>query len=430
MQARGMRALADLTEVAWARLEARLVCPAPTREAFERLIETVRACESGGKLLDRDAFEAMLDRDPLPEEEWTQTARVQVMTIHKAKGLQFDTVFVVGLARGERNDTKPLLRWARFADGAVIAPAPRATQAEGVSVFAWLEAIEHAERAAERARLLYVATTRAKRVLVLTATTTADAEGLAKRPAQSLLAALPQATPLPFHHDEEGVPTIEGAHSRPTGAVPASAPLLRRRKTPAAPPRRIVPEWVHVPAREDDDARSARALGRVIHEWLAAHGNTGAWTDAAQAWAREVLREQGAPVLRIDGLVAQCQAMVERVHRCPQAAFIFDPRHRAWNECELLSAGEGHGPVRLRPDRVFQTAEGVWWIVDYKSSSPLPGEPRADFLVRECASYAGQLRGYERAVRAWQQIPQDIRVHQALYFPALGALEEIPDAMP
>ena len=41
------------------------------------------------------------------------------MTIHKAKGLEFDSVIVPGLDKGARSDTKPLLYWNEhlFKDG-------------------------------------------------------------------------------------------------------------------------------------------------------------------------------------------------------------------------------------------------------------------------------------------------------------------------
>ena len=37
--------------------------------------------------------------------------RLQIMTIHKAKGLEFDTVIVPGLGRNPRNKDKQLLKW-------------------------------------------------------------------------------------------------------------------------------------------------------------------------------------------------------------------------------------------------------------------------------------------------------------------------------
>ena len=43
-------------------------------------------------------------------------ALVQVMTIHKAKGLQFDTVILPGLGRGIRREERPALLWQELAE--------------------------------------------------------------------------------------------------------------------------------------------------------------------------------------------------------------------------------------------------------------------------------------------------------------------------
>ena len=46
-----------------------------------------------------------------------EDARVQIMTIHKAKGLEFDTVIVPGLDRVPRVSDRPLFAWKARADG-------------------------------------------------------------------------------------------------------------------------------------------------------------------------------------------------------------------------------------------------------------------------------------------------------------------------
>ena len=49
--------------------------------------------------------------------------RLQVMTIHKAKGLEFDTVILPGLGRKPAPGERPLLRWLEHPDhGLLLAP--------------------------------------------------------------------------------------------------------------------------------------------------------------------------------------------------------------------------------------------------------------------------------------------------------------------
>ena len=48
---------------------------------------------------------------------------LQLMTIHKAKGLEFDTVILPGLGRRTRHDDPRLLRWLEYMDGDRVPPA-------------------------------------------------------------------------------------------------------------------------------------------------------------------------------------------------------------------------------------------------------------------------------------------------------------------
>jgi ATP-dependent exoDNAse (exonuclease V) beta subunit len=78
------------------------------------------------------------------------------------------------------------------------------------------------------------------------------------------------------------------------------------------------------------------------------------------------------------------------------------------------------GPDRiehLRIDRSFVDAEGLRWIVDYKTGRHLGGSVEA-FLDTEVARYQPQLERYAEAVAAVD--PRPIRV--GLYFPLLQRL--------
>ena len=80
--------------------------------------------ETAADIDDIARLESRLDRlfaTPRPDE----TARVDVMTIHKAKGLEFDTVILPTLHRGVRRESASLLRWTRLTGanaGIVLAP--------------------------------------------------------------------------------------------------------------------------------------------------------------------------------------------------------------------------------------------------------------------------------------------------------------------
>jgi len=112
--------------------------------------------------------------EDLAEAHQTDTDAVTVMTVHQAKGLEFDVVYVPGLAGGGSSRIFPDARagenaltnssalpwWLRDDDG-IPSPAT-ATRAE-------IETCIRDRRLDEEWRLLYVAATRARRHLVLSA---------------------------------------------------------------------------------------------------------------------------------------------------------------------------------------------------------------------------------------------------------------------
>jgi ATP-dependent exoDNAse (exonuclease V) beta subunit len=96
--------------------------------------------------------------------------RIELSTIHKAKGLQFDTVIVPGLERLPRDDQRRLLRWSTqiAAHHAGLVVAPLAQTGGGPNLlYDWLKQQERDRLLQERRRLLYVAATRAQRWLHL-----------------------------------------------------------------------------------------------------------------------------------------------------------------------------------------------------------------------------------------------------------------------
>ncbi|HEX3633799.1 MAG TPA: UvrD-helicase domain-containing protein, partial [Casimicrobiaceae bacterium] len=105
-------------------------------------------------------------------------AKVRVMTLHRAKGLEFDVVIMPGLAQAPGSGTPQLLRWRRRAGGLLLAPigARHVALAEGDPVYAYLNTLAAGEEADELVRLLYVGCTRARRRLHLTAVLGVEAD--------------------------------------------------------------------------------------------------------------------------------------------------------------------------------------------------------------------------------------------------------------
>ena len=97
-------------------------------------------------------------------------SRLQIMTIHKSKGLEFDCVILPGLGSKPQQRDKPLLRWiklpARFEELLLLSPIYAAHQKKCL-LYDYLGEIAAEKESYEQQRLLYVAVTRAKKRLYL-----------------------------------------------------------------------------------------------------------------------------------------------------------------------------------------------------------------------------------------------------------------------
>ena len=92
----------------------------------------------------------------------TAPERLQIMTIHKAKGLEFDTVIVPGLEGPARRDDRKLFMWMQTpADRLLLAPI-NATGSDDDPIHKFIRGIDKQRADHENGRLLYVAATRAK----------------------------------------------------------------------------------------------------------------------------------------------------------------------------------------------------------------------------------------------------------------------------
>ena len=91
--------------------------------------------------------------------------RVQIMTMHKSKGLEFDNVILPCLSTKPRAGNSPLLRWSEMED--LVIGTIRETGADRDAVYDYLGLHERRKADHEVGRLLYVAATRAKKRLHL-----------------------------------------------------------------------------------------------------------------------------------------------------------------------------------------------------------------------------------------------------------------------
>ena len=361
------------------------------------------------------------------------SVRVELLTVHKAKGLQFDTVIVPGLERRTRADERRLLQWARLpevaADTVVVAPVAGFGD-EANRLYRWLEGLEAARLQEERRRLLYVAATRAKRWLHLFGTCRLrpdDAGGVTlMRPSSSV--ALGLLWPVVEAEFEGRLASLGEVEGETAPEIPRDPPL-RRLPLDWQLPEPVAPRIVSArpttastaPAVEFDWAtETARHVGTVVHRALqriSRDGWRGAATDDdARRRYDDELAELGVPAERREAAAARVAEALERTLADTRGRWLLDPGHgSAANELALTGRIDGE-TVSVVIDRTFVDADGTRWIVDYKTSTH-QGADVEGFLASEVERYRPQLERYAALVRRLG--PEPVRL--GLYFPLLSA---------
>jgi len=370
-------------------------------------------------------------------------ADVEVMTIHKAKGLEFDNVLVPGLGAVPRRDDPPLLLWAERTAvtgerDLLLAPIAEAA-ASADPVYARVRALEQAKTRHETARLMYVAATRARERLHLFARLVRDERGggWQRPPAGSLLAALWEGIAEDLAPPARAVPAAAeppapawSARARPSQPLGRVAAGWRPPAPPAGPAWRPAgPE--PAPAGEarvpfDWAGRSARAVGVLVHRMLRVVAREGAcaWDASRLAGRRAAWRASlaglGVAPAELDAACARVEQALGTVLGDPRGRWLVDPGH--WDaRAEYALTGVVDGRLEnVVIDRTFVDESGVRWIVDYKTGTHEGGGLEA-FLAREQARYAPQLERYARLMRA-REGGRPVRL--GLYFPLIGAWRE------
>ncbi len=420
---------------------------------LRKLIEMARQHEQTGLLTIADFVQRLQQAvaDEAQEELAATHAEssdvIRIMTIHKSKGLEFPVVVVADLDRQPDNRTgtvqfDPLL-------GPLVS-VPEKFGRKYVNLGSKLHSLNEARQdEAERTRLLYVALTRAADHLILssglqsieklsspwmkllaryfdleTGRPQVDEETGAGVIPEDFLATVPEiavqtAPPELLNFKKESADALlplTKLEEELTAASPAPLPPTLRRFAPDFSTRRqfSVSELEHVDAElrssavpaprpeyhgdEDEtpvDADAATVLGTLVHAALeridfADLGDVSALVDECST---------ALPETPDEAIRTRAVQMVENFASSPLAAELQGAR-RVFRELEFQWACplEGDRDVRYIAgyiDCLFETADGTWTIVDYKTGRASPAASEAEQL----AAYELQLGTYALAAR-------------------------------
>ncbi|KNY05636.1 nuclease [Achromobacter piechaudii] len=355
---------------------------------------------------------------------------VEIMTMHKSKGLQFETVILYGLHRAPRGDQAPLVRFEQSGGRVLFGPVKPRAEAEADPISRYLGAREARRASYEIDRLLYVAATRARKRLHLVGHVSIDeASGQVKTPpSASLLGRLWPClpTPQPPAQDQQAEPDAVDApewQGEPLRRVATEglAQLARQSNVSISAgfgtaERGAWGDGSEHPAWQLEAGYDA-AIGTLAHAWLARIGQDGthAWpapvlADRLPAMRRQLTRA-GIPASQADDAA---QAVLETLQAtlADERGLWLLSQSGARREWPLIDAA---GKVSVI-DLALSTEDG-WLIVDYKTGRPHPGESPTAFATRMRQRHGEQLLRYCTQVTAL-----DGRLARAaLYFPRARA---------
>jgi ATP-dependent exoDNAse (exonuclease V) beta subunit len=441
-----------------------------------RFLDLLDQLEQDGGRIDLNLLAARLEE--LYAEPAATDGAVELLTIHKSKGLEFDVVLVPGLERSPSPSGSDLLNWLELDsardDASHILLAPiwsRGDTADPLNK--WLSRVKLARERAEVNRLAYVASTRAMEELHLFAATQRKKNSLdlcqpragtllhalwpvaaqrfaAMAEPSDLAAALRHSLaegPASAHDEpeeaEDGLALAAAADSpQPPRSEP---PLLRRFPLSFNPLERFAAAAAtrlpYLPAsalpHEATFARpegsfAVRAFGNVVHRFLEIlstrlqrHNDPEALLADLPAWEPRLLaslRGEGLSPAHAQREAARAVTALRNSLADPIGRWILSPHAGAANERSLATS-----TAALRTDRTFLAGssprstnhEDHIWIIDFKTTEQ--GSRSSNLFEREeRLKYNAQLHHYAAVRRA---LPDGhLPIQLGLFYPLIPLL--------
>lgn len=450
-------ALMPWVESVWLQLGGPVVCRDDVdASAAERAMRRLVALEAEGRLWQKSVLNDVM-KTLYAQNSEDVNCQIQVMTLHKAKGLEFDTVILPALDRQTRADSTQMLNWFESTlDGRpqlLLAPFEQSGLQYGQR-----DKINRLVRKArercdeqEKLRLLYVACTRAKHHLHLIARSAHNANADLRSPiASSLLKPLWPLLELNFltaaQSTSDGVESsaeaieIEGAQQQMAFDIvdePEHPRLERLPVTTQFPPVRLF-EWNRRDTSEQapDEkveflwaGREARDVGTVIHQQLQLLASSLQDTavpfsaDAQNVIIERQLQNLGVASHRVSSAAQRVVQGVENALEDERGLWVLAAHAGAKSEWALSVPVDTSDPTQgvqnVVIDRTFVDEHGTRWIIDFKTGDHRGGDLEK-FLDSEQKRYSDQLNRYADIISRIESRP--IRV--GLYFPMLKGWRE------
>jgi len=401
-------------------------------DAFFELLETVEAEGQHTGSIDITTLDQRLAKLYAKPESKSGSEFVELMTMHGAKGLQWDTVILPGLGKQARAKEKEVLVQTETnthqGQQLLVAPLPEKAPSknDGGTIYHLIRDFEKQRDALEDARLLYVACTRAECELHMFGHISES-----KNPSSSSLMALLwqdlescYGADILLHDNidsDQEKQTYKGPKGRtpqridpgyvPPKPYPSISATSNKMQT-AMPPK---PEFSWASA-------TARAVGIALHAGLQHLAECGIEHWSAKQTKREfeimknILIHEGISQAYIRNATKRCQQGFQNALESDRAQWILSKQHAEQHNEWALTYVDGDQCKHIILDRSFIDKHGTRWIIDYKTGNHDQDGLDA-FLDQELKRYTEETPQLPNYIKALQAFEPEREIKAALYFP-------------
>ena len=356
----------------------------------------------------------------------SNTTPVFIMTIHKAKGLEFDVVLLPFLegSLSKRGDTSPPpFLWDNIirpdGNSLLLAHYRARTETENNALYQYLTRLEQRKSLAELLRLLYVACTRAKKYLRLFACISSTQQ---KENGNSFAQwLLHQAQVTPIHLAAQSLPNNLDDQS-PTEAQPL--PILTRYPHQWNSDRlgrhrhsSHIADSVSTERRAANQERTISAIQGIeihhllhqissypnIEQHIANQQSRDAFIEQYQQQWQQQLQWRGIAIDHRERISRQLIRAVTNIIQDATGRWILC-QEKADNELSVQTINDTGTIITRIIDRTF-ISNNTRWIIDYKAVSQPSEETEQQFIDRIRHQYHAQLEQYASIIYAKEKRP-------------------------
>ena len=356
-----------------------------------QFLSLVSECESN-QTLNIETLQSMLKDLYAP----SQSASVKLMTIHQAKGLEFETVIIPGLGKTGKSDSLALIQVQEVSDNSILlAPIKSSNEKEESKTYLYLKHLQKHQTHFEMMRLLYVAMSRAKEKLYLLGSVTKSGN-VASNSFLSLLSQYYQQ-PIANIKSETSLPSKE--------SIPPK--MVRYKELSVLSKREINNKNQSKNIVKNIDLIYQSALGSIVHYYL----EHSLFEPPIKSIETKFL-ELGLPQRLIQSYSSKVCRLLVNTKRDKDFDWLFMKREST----EVESEYSNHTKTVII-DRLF-IDNGILWIIDFKTATLNKDESINSFIERQKHSHHKQLLEYQEILEEVFRLPS----RSALYCPSVSQL--------